>query len=69
MRYIDGLKTLPADNADNALYLGTALHTGLEKGIDEAIQQYYANYTVINDEIINKSIKPLKSSSSIKTSC
>ena len=57
MRYIDGLKTLPADNADNALYLGTALHTGLEKGIDEAIQQYYANYTVITDEIINEAIK------------
>lgn len=57
MRYIDELKTLPTDNADNALYLGTALHTGLEKGIDEAIKQYYSNYTVINDENINEAIK------------
>ena len=57
MRYLDELTTLPTDNADNALYLGTALHTGLEKGIDAAIKQYYANYTVITDEVINEAIK------------
>ena len=32
LRYIDKLKTLPDQQADNALYLGTALHLGLETG-------------------------------------
>ncbi|WP_233554178.1 MULTISPECIES: AAA family ATPase [Erysipelotrichaceae] len=57
MRYCNKLLTLPADNADNALYLGTALHTGLEKGVDEAIKEYLSNYTMISDEIENEIIK------------
>lgn len=57
MRYLEGLKTIPDDAADNALYLGTALHTGLEIGVEEAIQQYYDNYPVITDDHINEAIK------------
>ncbi len=57
MRYLDELKTIPDDKPDNALYLGTALHTGLEIGVDEAIQQYYGNYPIITDEHINEAIK------------
>ena len=56
-RYIDELKTIPDDKPDNALYLGTALHTGLEIGVDEAIQQYYSNYPIITDEHINEAMK------------
>ena len=56
-RYIDELTTIPDDKPDNALYLGTALHTGLEIGVDEAIQQYYSNYPIITDEHINEAIK------------
>lgn len=56
-RYLDKLKTIPDDKADNALYLGTALHTGMEIGVAEAIQQYYSNYPIITDEHINESIK------------
>lgn len=56
-RYIDQLKTIPDDAADNALYLGTALHTGLEVGVEEAIQQYYGNYPIITDDHINEAIK------------
>ena len=57
LRYADKLKTLPDDKPDNALYLGTALHTGLEIGVEEAIQQYYSNYPIITDEHINEAIK------------
>lgn len=57
LRYLDGLKTIPDDKPDNPLYLGTALHTGLEIGVQEAIRQYYANYPIITDDHINESIK------------
>lgn len=51
--YIDKIGTIKADNADNALYLGTALHTGLEKDVEEVINEYYMNYPIITDEHIN----------------
>lgn len=57
MRYIDRISTLKADNADNALFLGTALHTGLEKGVDVAIKEYYMQYPVITDLHINEAMK------------
>lgn len=57
MRYLEGLKTIPDDAADNALNLGTALHTGLEVGMEEAIQQYYSNYPIITDDHINEAMK------------
>lgn len=57
MRYCNKILALPADNADNALYLGTAVHTGLEKGVDEAIKEYVSNYPIITDEIENEIIK------------
>ena len=57
MRYLEGLTTIPDDKPDNALFLGTALHTGLEIGVEEAIQQYYSNYPIITDEHINEVMK------------
>ena len=57
LRYLEHLKTIPDDKPDNALYLGTALHTGLEIGVAEAIQQYYSNYPIITDDHINEAIK------------
>lgn len=57
LKYKRGLKTLPDDDPANALYLGTALHTGLEKGVSEAIEQYFSNYPIINDNHINEAIK------------
>lgn len=56
-RYVDQLTTIPDDAADNALYLGTALHTGLEIGVEEAIEQYYSNYPIITDEHIHEAMK------------
>ena len=57
LRYNQKIKTLPPDNADNALYLGTALHTGLEKNVNEAIREYFMQYPCIDDLHINESMK------------
>lgn len=57
-RYIDGLRTIEDQNADNALFLGTALHLGLETGdVDGAIEDYKSHYFVITNEVINECIK------------
>lgn len=57
LRYLDKIKTIPNDDPQNALFLGTALHTGLEKNVDEAIKQYYMSYPVITDAHINEAMK------------
>jgi phage nucleotide-binding protein len=57
LSYVDELKTLKPDDADNALFLGTALHTGIEKGVDEALQEYFNQYPVITDLHINEAMK------------
>ena len=57
LRYLDNLQTLPDDAADNALYLGTALHECIQIGVPEAVQGYFKNYPIISDEIITEAIK------------
>lgn len=57
LRYIDKYEVLKPDNADNPLFLGTALHTGIEKDVKTAIDEYYKNFTVITDEHINEAMK------------
>lgn len=57
MRYCDEILTLPPDNADHALIIGTALHTGLEKGVEAAIKEYFMSYYIIDDNHINEAIK------------
>lgn len=57
LKYIDRLKTYFNNEPTNALILGTALHTGLEKGVSEAIDQYYNAYPIISDLHINEAIK------------
>ena len=41
LRYIEQMKTLPNDDPTNALIIGTALHTGIEKDVKTAIDEYY----------------------------
>ena len=52
--YIDKIKTLPSTDADNALIIGTAMHIGIEKGIEEGIKAYYDSFPIITDEHINE---------------
>lgn len=57
LRYNQEIRTIPPDNADNALFLGTALHTGLEKDVQAAIHEYFMQYPVISDAHINEAMK------------
>lgn len=57
MRYIDKILTLPPDNANHPLIIGTALHTGLEKGVEAAIKEYYMSYPIITDRHIEEAMK------------
>lgn len=57
LNYIDRLKTLPNYDAQNALYIGTVMHTGIEKDLETALKQYFSFYPVINDLQVNEQIK------------
>lgn len=58
LRYLDKLKTLPEQDANNALYLGTAIHEAFETGnVEDAIKSYRSNYYVLSDLHINEEIK------------
>ena len=48
---------MPADEPDNALILGTALHTGIEKDVETAIHDYYFSYPVITDAHVTEAMK------------
>ena len=49
LRYIDKIETPFDYDPHNALVLGTALHTGIEKGVDEAIEYYKSQYFFLED--------------------
>lgn len=55
--YNQKLGTIFNCDPTNALVLGTALHTGIEKDVKTAIEEYYSNYPIVNDLIINEAIK------------
>lgn len=58
LRYIDKLKTIPDQEANNPLYLGTAIHLAFETGsVQAAIDNYKSNYNVITDLVENECIK------------
>ncbi|WDC83305.1 PD-(D/E)XK nuclease family protein [Caloramator sp. mosi_1] len=57
LRYIDGIRTIPMYGADSALIVGSAMHIGIEEGIDKMERFYYNQYPVITDENINEVIK------------
>ena len=57
LRYVDGFQALPADNADNALCLGSAMHICLQESIEKGVESYYSNYSIIDDNVISEAIK------------
>lgn len=57
LRYIEGLETIPNTDPDNALILGTALHTGIEEGVDQALEFYTNSFPILTDDHINEIIK------------
>ena len=42
---------------DNALVLGTAMHLGIDEGVEAAIENYFGNYFVVNEAMIDEAIK------------
>ena len=57
LHYLDEIETISAYHADNALILGTALHTGIEKDVQTALKEYFFSYPIITDFHINEAIK------------
>lgn len=54
LHYVKGLRTIPETNPDNALYLGLALHKGIETGsVEEGIKEYKSHFNIITDEHLN----------------
>lgn len=57
LRYIDGLETLPSDDPQNPLIIGSAMHLGIEQDVETAVKWYYNQYPVITDLHVNEAIK------------
>lgn len=57
LRYRDKLQTIFNCDPQSPLILGHALHTGIEKNVDEAIKEYYAAYPVIKDAHVTEAMK------------
>lgn len=57
MHYIDRIGTIAPTDYDNAFLIGQALHTGIEKDVDTAIQEYFMSFPVIDDLAVNEAIK------------
>lgn len=57
MRYLDRIHTIPNTDPTNALILGTALHTGIEEGVAQALEFYQNSFPVLTDEHIDELIK------------
>lgn len=57
LRYRDELKTIFNCDPQNALVLGHALHTGIEKDVAAAIDEYYGAYPSIDDAHVTEAMK------------
>ena len=57
LHYIDDLKTIDKCDPADALKLGTALHEGIELGVETALNKYLMSYPIIDDRHINETIK------------
>lgn len=66
LRYISEVKTIKDDSPSNALYLGCALHTGIEKDVDDAIEQFKNMKTLFSKQptqpVESQSTQPSRSS-------
>ena len=56
-RYLEDLDTIPSDDPQNPLKLGTAVHRAMETDLQTAVHEYLFSYPVITNEHINEVIK------------
>lgn len=54
---MEGLNTIPDIEPDNALILGTALHTGIEEGVEQALDFYQSSFPILTDDHIHEMMK------------
>lgn len=54
LRYVEKIRTIKSQEANNALYMGTALHEGLENDLKACIKSYVSNYYILNDKNIDE---------------
>lgn len=54
---MEGIDTIPNTDADNALILGTALHAGIEEGVEQALDFYKNSFPVLTDDHIHEMMK------------
>ena len=57
LHYLEGLKTIFNCDPANPLTLGLAIHKGIETDVKTAIDEYLMSYPVIDNQIINETIK------------
>ncbi|APQ72891.1 AAA family ATPase [Clostridium botulinum] len=57
LRYVDKLKTILNQDANNALICGNTIHLGAEKDLKVALKFYKSNYYIMSDLNINEIIK------------
>ena len=57
LRYLDQLKTLPNDDPQDPLKIGTAMHHAIEQDPKTAIKEYFMSYTAINDLHVHEAMK------------
>lgn len=57
LRYKEKFETISTDDPQSALILGHALHTGIEKDVQAAIDEYFGAYPIISDRHIDEAIK------------
>ena len=57
LSYIENLQTIFNCDPQNAMTLGHALHTGIEKDVQAAISEYYSAYPVIRDAHVTEAMK------------
>lgn len=54
LRYVKKLITVKSQDPSNALYMGTALHEGLENDLKACIRSYISNYYVLEDKNLDE---------------
>ena len=57
LHYLDEIQTLDDYEPTNALVLGHALHTGIEKGVQAGVDEYLDHFPVISTEQVTEQIK------------
>lgn len=58
LRYIDKLTEIPdLNNAANPLFIGHALHKGIETDVETALEDYFNSFNVTTDRMIEESMK------------